>query len=140
MDTHGYPWESHGYPWTSMDIHSYPWTSMDIHDYLWRSMDIHGYPWTSMDIHGYPWNIHGYPRISMDFQGLGEPLGGHKGTARPGYIKAFLITESKNPFRQAWLWKYACCKKIQVKMQNAISIVLFMCFSFCGMCALNPGV
>jgi len=43
--------------------------------------------------------------------GLGEPgsrgwgnrPGRHRGTAGPGQLKAFLIRESKNPFRQAWL-------------------------------------
>ena len=36
-------------------------------------------------------------------QGLGEPPGDVGGTAGPIYLKAFLIRESKNPFRQAWL-------------------------------------
>ena len=36
-------------------------------------------------------------------QGLGEPPGGVGGTAGPCDLKAFLIRESKNPFRQAWL-------------------------------------
>ena len=36
-------------------------------------------------------------------QGLGEPPGDVGGTAGPPYMKAFLIRESKNPFRQAWL-------------------------------------
>ena len=39
-------------------------------------------------------------------QGLGEPPGDVGGTAGPIYLKAFLIRESKNPFRQAWLEKY----------------------------------
>ena len=38
-------------------------------------------------------------------QGLGEPPGGVGGTAGPTNMKAFLIRESKNPFRQAWLRK-----------------------------------
>ena len=45
--------------------------------------------------------------------GLGEPgsrgwgnrLAGVGGTAGPCHTKAFLIRESKNPFRQAWLGK-----------------------------------
>ena len=37
-------------------------------------------------------------------QGLGEPPGGALGEPPgPAYIKAFLIRESTNPFRQAWL-------------------------------------
>ena len=36
---------------------------------------------------------------------LGEPPGDVGGTAGPGDLKAFLIRESKNPFRQAWLGK-----------------------------------
>ena len=38
-------------------------------------------------------------------QGLGEPPGDVGGTAGPADMKAFLIRESKNPFRQAWLGK-----------------------------------
>ena len=115
-----HPWRIHG---LSMDS---PWI---IHGSMDHPLIIHGlsidYPWIihglSMDypwiIHGfsmdYPWIIHGHPWISMDFQGLGEPANtswgnrsaGCGGTARPGFLNAYLkpYKESKNPFRQAWL-------------------------------------
>ena len=36
----------------------------------------------------------------------GNRLAYDGGTARPHKVKAFLITESKKPFRQAWLGNY----------------------------------
>jgi len=39
-------------------------------------------------------------------QGWGNRPAPHGGTAGPGQLKAFLIRESKNPFRQAWLGNY----------------------------------
>ncbi len=75
------------------------------------------YPWI---IHGLsmddPWIIHGLskdshglsmdnPWASMDFQGLGEPAStswGNRsarcgGTARPGYLNAYLIKKVRTP-------------------------------------------
>ena len=111
------PWIIHG---LSID---YPWIIHGLSmDYL--SMDdpwiIHGlsmdYPWI---IHGlsmdYPWIIHGHPWISMDFQGLGEPAStswgnrsaGCGGTARPGYLNAYLIKKVRTPSgKPGWGIKY----------------------------------
>ena len=41
--------------------------------------------------------------------GHGGTLPGDGGTARPGDQNAFLITESENPFRQAWLGNKNIC-------------------------------
>ena len=60
------------------------------------SMD---YPWASMDFQGLP----GAGGTSQHI--LGEPLGRMRGNRSAGLPERIPYTESKNPFKQAWLGK-----------------------------------
>ena len=48
----------------------------------------------------------------------GNRLPGSGGTAGPENQNGFLITESENPFRQAWLGKNECVLESKVSMKH----------------------
>ena len=88
-----------------MTFHRFTWIFINVFQrFSHMFMDFYGIHWISVD----------FLQIFMDFWSMlgelgskhwGNRLPGSGGTAGPAYQNGFLIKESENPFRQAWLGK-----------------------------------